>query len=114
MERAPVPPPQSDPLRRLIAPLLEAHGYAGEEARRTLDDFVSALAVTVDVLDTSTARSKSRDVEVLACLLAASVLGYGHIDSGRLHGLLAACETVARLLSVVEEQRDHDRTRPSG
>jgi hypothetical protein len=114
METAPVPPTQSEALRRLIAPLLEAHGYSGEDGRRTLDDLMSALPTAVDVLDACSAGTKSRDVEILACLLAASVRGHGRIESDRLHGLLAVCETVARLLSFDDEKQGTGRARPKG
>jgi hypothetical protein len=114
MENAPpTRPSESEALRRLLAPLLEALGYAGDDARRKLDDIMSALPVTVNVLDVCSAGNRSRDIEVLACLLAASVRGHGRMDSSRLHELLALCETLARLLSFVEEEQGAV-TRPRG
>jgi hypothetical protein len=99
---------QGKALRRLFAPILQAHGYAGDDASRTLDELIAALTVTVDVLDACCKDPAQRDGErdILACLLAAAVRAHDRVASDRLHALLSLSETIARLLRFAEEQEN--------
>jgi hypothetical protein len=97
-------------LRRLLTPLVEAHGYAGEEERRAVDRLVASLGVVAELMPPRrTERRHDVETHAQACLLAAAIHAHERLSSDRLHALLSLGETVARLLRFVDDEMARTR-----
>jgi hypothetical protein len=94
-----------DDARRLFAPILRMHGYSDREGTRLLEHLVFAIRIAGHVLSSCSDNVARIEVDVLACLIAASLRARTRIDTTRLHALLSLSETVANVLRFAEEQR---------